>query len=73
MGIPIDLQVTAGVAGIASIAGLLLLLAVMRQLLHGRVRAAARTAAATGVLAAVAFTAALLLGLTPLTEVIPPP
>ena len=73
MDIPIDLHITAGVAGIVTVAGLLLLVVAVRQLLHGRVRAAARTTAVAGVLAVVAFTAALPLGLTPLTELIPPP
>ncbi|KQP73509.1 hypothetical protein ASF40_20465 [Microbacterium sp. Leaf288] len=73
MDIPTHLQVTTGVVTVASIASVLLLVAAARQVLHGRLRAAAHTVIAAGLLSVVAIAAAVPLGLTPVSELMPSP
>ncbi|WP_426321879.1 hypothetical protein [Microbacterium sp. E-13] len=73
MDIPTHLHVTTGVVAVASIASILLLVAVARQALHGRIRAAARTVVAAGLLVVVAIAAAVPLGLTAVSELMPSP
>ena len=73
MDIPTHLHVMTGVVAVASIVSVLLLMAVARQALHGRLRAAARRAVAAGLLVVVAIAAAVPLGLAPVSELMPSP